>query len=543
MPNEKKYIFKDGVMKLNPAYVDPQNPHQQSTFAAPDKVLAPISTPQDYMGASEVHQQATGVPIQLSDSTTSSLEIMQDPGFINQFQSPERLDQGRLLDGLTSVFAQYEVPIGLVNKLLPLSQYKLNFIMDDSTSMRQKSDAPFNESSSYIKARRSRKGDTQSILTRWEEAEDRLHIMIDMLAYIPTAEIKIQFLNRSDTLVLNHAGKTPEQFAHEAHMQIDRAFNNLPDGMTPIYSKLREALTQTNSPTIHYLFTDGLPNDVPPPPERANLYDGQPDEEKYDNPHAKEVRKDDRLFWLKKIILDRNAQMNPLTFMSCTDQDKETNWMKQMDNLAPLAAEIDDFRSERREVLENQGAGLPFSKGFWLCCQLAGAIDEDLDNMDEPKAFSQSKLSNLLGRQLTAQEYQYYLEQKRIAEQTQAQQTGPYQTPSYPQYPGNSPNPGNPQYPGSQNPGNPQYPRNPQGYPSPQYPNQNPQYPNQYPNSNSQPYQQPGYPNVNSNGSQPSNAYPAPNNPYRSGSSAFWSSQNQATQPNQNQPMPPRFTR
>lgn len=89
-----------------------------------------------------------------------------------------------------------------------------------------------------------------------------------------------------------------------------------------------------------------------------------------------------------------------------------------MDNLALYVAEIDDFKSERREVLQNQGAAIPFSKGFWLLCQLAGAINpDDLDNMDEKKPFSKTALSNLMGRQLTDQEFQYYLDQKKLAEQ------------------------------------------------------------------------------------------------------------------------------
>ena len=36
---------------------------------------------------------------------------------------------------------------------------------------------------------------------------------------------------------------------------------------------------------------------------------------------------------------------------------------------APYCSEADDYEDEAREVLRDQGAALPFSKGFHLICQ------------------------------------------------------------------------------------------------------------------------------------------------------------------------------
>jgi len=118
---------------------------------------------------------------------------------LQRFKTKQELDGGDLLDGLSAIFAKYEVPIGLVNKLLALGEYKLNFIIDDSTSMGSFSDLPISQASEQVRAARDPQGrratSRNDKITRWEEAEDRLHIMVDMLAYIPIDNIIISFLN------------------------------------------------------------------------------------------------------------------------------------------------------------------------------------------------------------------------------------------------------------------------------------------------------------------------------------------------------------
>lgn len=129
---------------------------------------------------------------------------------------------------------------------------------------------------------------------------------------------------------------------------------------------------------MHYLFTDGEPND------------------------ASVAR-------VEQLIANRNTRLNPLNFMSCTNQDQETEWMKTIEGKVPFTAELDDFASERTEVLKAQGPGFPFSKGFWLICQLAAPIcPDDLDAMDENRPFSKQTMDSLMGRRLTPEEYGYY---------------------------------------------------------------------------------------------------------------------------------------
>lgn len=96
--------------------------------------LAVVSSMNDVLVASDIQQSATGAPMQLADSTVASMEIMQDSEFVSNLHSPStaEIDGGEFLDELSEYFVQYEVPLGMINKLMALQLYRLNFIIDDS---------------------------------------------------------------------------------------------------------------------------------------------------------------------------------------------------------------------------------------------------------------------------------------------------------------------------------------------------------------------------------------------------------------------------
>lgn len=391
--NKSKYIFVDGVMKINPEYKSADQP--QSTVADPSKAIAIVSSTQDIQTASSAQQASTGQAMQLSSATTASMEIMQDRDFLNQFHAPTQLDGGDLLDGLSNIFAKHEIPIGLINKLLALSEYKLNFIIDDSGSMGNKSDALMSQASMQVKQqcdRDCRRTASQDTMTRWEEAQDRLHVMIDILAYIPTGKISITFLNRNTPITLDHAGKTPDMFAQDAHAQISNAFRATPTGGTPIYGALTKSFVPSGQPTMHYLFTDGEPSDATQ--EQVG-----------------------------ELVLRRaNPKANPLAFITCTNDSTQAEWMKKIEGDAEYTSELDDFFEERKEVLAAQGPGFPFNKGLWLICQLVAAINPiDLDALDEKTPFTKKTMDDLMGRKLTQQEYFRYFDSNPNAVQYRQQ--------------------------------------------------------------------------------------------------------------------------
>jgi hypothetical protein len=83
----------------------------------------------------------------------------------------------------------------------------------------------------------------------------------------------------------------------------------------------------------------------------------------------------------------------------------------KVEEVAPYCSELDDFKAEQREVITDQGTAFPFTRGFWLVCQLCAAVyPDDLDAIDESLPFSKYTLDLLLGRTHTTQEYRYYFE-------------------------------------------------------------------------------------------------------------------------------------
>lgn len=397
---EPKYVFIDGVMQLNPKYVPDAKAGEpvKTTVADPQNAIAITSTMSDIAQAGEAKKAAGAGPLQTSKATEASITIMQDSYYLDKFGTPDQINPGELVDGITRYFAQYEVPLGLVNKLLALSEYKLNFIIDDSGSMMGHTDATINDACDFTKSKYDPQGKRaksyNNKMTRWEEAEDRLHILIDMLAYIPTGPMKFGFLNnksKKDIVVLDHHGKTPDQFKEEAHDKLHKAFKGIsPECTTPILADL-QAVFQTKEQAkksgfeqkenvMHYLLTDGKP----------------------DEPITK----------IRDLVLNRAfPEKNPITFLSCTNNDAEVEWMKKLEGEADYSAELDDFISERNEVVEKQGSTFPYSKGFWLLSNLVAAINpDDLDALDEDRPFSKKTMDDLMGRKLTDQEFKKYFD-------------------------------------------------------------------------------------------------------------------------------------
>ncbi len=83
----------------------------------------------------------------------------------------------------------------------------------------------------------------------------------------------------------------------------------------------------------------------------------------------------------------------------------------QVEAIAPWCAEVDDYDTERQEVIDGQGDTFPYTKGFWLLCHLVAAINpHDLDALDESLPLTKYTLDNLLGRKHTKEEYKLYFD-------------------------------------------------------------------------------------------------------------------------------------
>lgn len=375
-----KYIFENGKMKKNPQWELENNAAKPSAppIATHTEQLAIVCSPDDIAQATEV-QEAKGVSMEVAESTQIAFATVDNEKYLNKFAADEKLEGNDLLEQLTSIFAAYEVPIGMLKKLFDLQGYNLNFIIDDSGSMVNATDSTIGEASGYMLDKL--KGlNPRANMSRWQEAEDRLHTLLDLLAYVPTGKIQISFLNKPGVTVLERNGMTPIEFAMTNHDLISSLFKSGPNGVTPIYAKLQEAFNPySDQATMHYLLSDGVPSDASVD-KVANL-----------------------------ISTRKNPHLHPLTLLSCTNNDKDTEWMKEIEEAAPFVVELDDYKDECVEVQHDQGAAFPYTKGLWLLCTLVGAINpHDLDALDDKLPLTKYTLDNILGRVHTEQEYEHY---------------------------------------------------------------------------------------------------------------------------------------
>jgi hypothetical protein len=363
-----KYIKVDGVMQMNPAYFAAQRDAQPS---APPLSLYPMMSISPVLcDMTQVNEYRTqfGGDLPLSAATSATLDILQNDA---EIAGAVGVDSEHLISELGAVFKKFDAPIGLMNKLMGLQQQfdEIEFIMDDSGSMATAT------------------GHGQ---TRWTEAQLRLKEMLEFLVHVPVPPIKVSFLNRRAVLSLKRKDKTPSAFLRSAYRKIDAEFLHGPSGGTPIFNCLSESLDRGRGKRIaRFLFCDGEPNGGKS--ERAKIW---------------------------TLTCERNSPAdNPIALMSCSERDSEVEWMKELEEVAPFCSEFDDFVSEAREVHLDQGNVFPYTKGFYMICQLVGTINpDDLDAMDESVPFTKWTLDNFLGVESSSSEFRRYFDGFKTAQ-------------------------------------------------------------------------------------------------------------------------------
>lgn len=366
MAAPKKYVKINGVMKLNPEYKKwkARQGGAPATTVASAQALPIVTSMEDHEKMDEAFRAAGHAEVPLAESTNATIEMMQEPEIsVEAGMSPDTM-----VDELGAILNKYEVPMGLMNKLMMLTEYdSLEFIVDDSGSMSLTTDS---------------NGPDGRPRTRWQEAHARLKDMIEVLAYVPFNQIGIEFLNRPDRVSLKRQGRDPRTFLADAYRQVDAVFRKGPSGTTPALEKLQESFLRGQGANIaRYFFGDGRPNGGVPAQQQITA-----------------------------IITNRaNPAGNPVTFLSCTGEDEAVEWMKDCEEVAPYCSESDDFMDESAEVLKDQGLALPYSQGFHLICQLVAAMNpDDLDAMDESVPFTKQTLDNLLGIQHNEESFRHY---------------------------------------------------------------------------------------------------------------------------------------
>lgn len=396
MSEPEKFIKgADGVRRLNPAWSQWKKQHDGGGAApAPAPAAAGDQLQHHQHQAAAINipcvaPQAPNAYQSLPVVTSISDQQYHLPGSsvcaATQHVAQQVLQQQHTPVGLTSgdawmtqlnhLFAKYEVPAGLLGKLLRVAEYQgMCFVLDDSGSMNTSIGAH---------------------VTRWDELRSRILQILEVLSCLPCPPIVISFLNRPALLNFNREqGESPQRFFDRMASILNAAMSHQPAGTTPFFERIQQQFKRNAAyKTMYYFAGDGQPNGG-----------------------------EGAIAAITKLVQTRsNPKSNPVTFFSCSENDADVEWMKTCEECSPFCSEVDDYQSEFKEVLTDQGTAMPYPYGTYLVSAIVGATDpEMLDAMDEGAPFTLSSLSELLGYDLPQPEYQFYFNEFLRAQAQQA---------------------------------------------------------------------------------------------------------------------------
>ena len=190
--------------------------------------------------------------------------------------------------------------------------------------------------------------------TRWDELKETLSTIVELATILDQNGIDIYFLNRGT--LRNVSNLTT----------INEAFQAPPEGGTPIATTLQQVIKESKESLgekklLIIICTDGQPTDS------KNNVDIQ---------------------GLKTVM---NTQRNPIdriytTFVACTDDDETIKYLNKWDKEMKHVDVIDDYISERKEVVEAQGPDFTFTRGDYIVKILLGSIVPEIGGLDKKKS-------------------------------------------------------------------------------------------------------------------------------------------------------------
>ena len=242
-------------------------------------------------------------------------------------------------DKLQEIIQKYEISQLFSNKLNILSSFRITFIFDDSGSMQtQLNESPLNHG--LYKA------------TRWDELQHFAKISIEIANVYNTNGVDVHFLNR------------PYIKNVKSVNDLKNSFEKQPNGYTPLTQVLNDVLfnygnLKDKTNLLIIIVTDGEPT------TSTGLVD---------------------INGFKQCLKQRDSNTYT-TIVSCTDQDQTMEYLNNWDKTIPRLDVVDDFRSEKQEIMRAQGSKFQFSFGDYIIKSLIGSIDPEMDRLDETSPF------------------------------------------------------------------------------------------------------------------------------------------------------------
>jgi hypothetical protein len=249
-----------------------------------------------------------------------------------------------------NVCSTYEIRSIFADALRQLAEYKIILICDDSGSMQFKCD-----------------GDH----TRWDELLSFVSTIFYVNQIVDNSFIDIHFMNRPSILNV-------KEFC-----QIQDSFINPPRGGTPTVSILREVLRKPFTTDWGYkgriiiIITDGEPINQQGNSDVRELY---------------------------RVLKNERASTDYITFLACTDDEESVGYLNEWDNDESLLRldVVDDYKSEKEQILEAQGKNFTFTRGDYIVKTILGSVIPTLDKLDKKPENNSSQYDLTNFRSLTS---------------------------------------------------------------------------------------------------------------------------------------------
>lgn len=264
-------------------------------------------------------------------SSLHGMGLQPPPASFNSVSMPSAPEADTLSkeDRLNEFFRENDIAVYIREDIWALTDYEIILICDDSGSMKQKTD----------------------IGTRWSELKDVAKTVIGIGSILDDDGVDIWFLNRSKTPFTNV----------NCVEEVEHLFEKPPSGRTPLTRVLEEVMaTETSKQKLIIIATDGVPTNS----------DGYPDIEAF-----------------SYVLMSRDADWNRISILACTDNDREVGYLNDLDKKVDRLDVIDDYDSERAEVLKVQGKNFPFSRGDYIMKMLLGPVMQRYDDLDEKRLY------------------------------------------------------------------------------------------------------------------------------------------------------------
>ena len=241
---------------------------------------------------------------------------------------------GVVNDRIRSIASRYEINDALAQRLNILQQFEIVVLCDDSGSMNTPVDGTNG--------------------TRWDELRSIVQIVIEIGTVFDSNGVDVHFLNR------------PPMANVTDSRQVVESFSQRPGGLTPLTAALRRIFQSaagkpgSDKRLLVFVATDGAPTDANGNVDVRSLEDLMRNE--------------------------RRANTTYVTFLACTDDQASVDYLSQWDRSMMNVDVVDDYKSEREEVRRTRGYNYPFSFGDYVAKALLGAVDPQMDSLDESGA-------------------------------------------------------------------------------------------------------------------------------------------------------------